>query len=165
VRARSIETRRADLFKRVYLPQVRAFPGVLPLFERLRADGLSIALASSASGEEVQRYLEITGVGDLVDAVTSSDDAERSKPFPDIFEAALARLRPAKATDTLAVGDAPYDAEAARAAGIGCIGVLSGGFSEDSLRSAGCIAVFGGPEDLLNRYDQSPFAATAGGPR
>jgi phosphoglycolate phosphatase-like HAD superfamily hydrolase len=55
------------------------------------------------------------------------------------------------------VGDTPYDAEAARAAGIACVGVLCGGFSEESLRSAGCVAVYRDPQDLLDRYDGSPL--------
>jgi HAD superfamily hydrolase (TIGR01509 family) len=162
-RGEEIERHRGELFKRVYLPQVRAFPGVRPLFERIRGEGVRIALASSASGAELESYLEITGVGDLLDASTSGDDAERSKPFPDIFQAALGRLEGVQPGEALVIGDTPYDAEAARAAGMRAVGVLSGGFSAESLRSAGCIAIYDGPEDLLRRYDSSPLASDAAG--
>ena len=61
--------------------------------------------------------------------------------------------------DAIVVGDTPYDAEAARTAGLTSVGVLCGGFSEEALRSAGCVAVFGGPADLLERYEDSPLAS------
>ena len=91
-------------------------------------------------------------------ALISSDDAERSKPFPDIFQAALDKLSPLKAGEALVVGDTPYDAEAARNVGLKTVGVLSGGFSEQALREAGCIAVYRDPEDLLKNYASSPLA-------
>ncbi len=88
----AIEAYRSDLFKRRYLPDVRPFPGVRPLFERIHEAGLTIALASSGKRTEVDRYTEILGIGDLVDVATSADDADRSKPHPDIFQAALRKL-------------------------------------------------------------------------
>ena len=122
------------------------------------ADGIAIALASSAKAEELQLYKKLTGVGDLIQAETSSDDAERSKPHPDIFVAAMERLDHPDPADVLVVGDTPYDAEAAGKAGLRTIGMLCGGFSEECLRDAGCIAVYRSPADLLARYDQSALA-------
>ena len=90
-RGEEIEKYRLDLF-REYLHRVKAFPKVRELFERIRADGTRIALASSAKAEELANYKRIAGIEDLVDAETSSDDAENSKPHPDIFHAALDRL-------------------------------------------------------------------------
>jgi phosphoglycolate phosphatase-like HAD superfamily hydrolase len=90
--------------------------------------------------------------------VTTSDDAERSKPHPDIFQAALARLAPLKPADAIVIGDTPYDAEAAAKAGLKTIGLLCGGFPEADLRTAGCVAIYAGPEDLLRRYEESPLA-------
>jgi HAD superfamily hydrolase (TIGR01549 family) len=159
-RGDEIQSYRSELFQREYLPKVRAFPGVRDLFERIRAAGQKAVLASSGKADEVERYKEIAGIADLIDSATSSDDAERSKPFPDIFQAALARLEPMEPHDAIVVGDTPYDAEAARKAGIRSIGVLCGGFPEASLRSAGCMAVYDGPEDLFRHYDQSPLAGT-----
>jgi beta-phosphoglucomutase-like phosphatase (HAD superfamily) len=100
-----------------------------------------------------------TGIADLIDSAISSDDAERSKPFPDIFEAALAKLAPLTSEKAVVIGDTPYDAEAARKAQMKSIGVLSGGFSEQALRDAGCIAIYRDVEDLLHRYDSSPLAS------
>ena len=148
---------RADLFKRSYLPQVRAFPGVRQLFEHIRAAGQRAVLASSGNADEVEQYKEIAGIADLIDSATSSDDVERSKPFPDIFRAALAKLQGLSSDEAVVIGDTPYDAEAARNANMKSIGVLSGGFPEQALRDAGCIAIYRGPEDLLQHYDSSPL--------
>lgn len=157
-RGEAIQAFRSGLFERDYMRKARAFPGVRPLFERIRAAGQRVVLASSGTAGEVERYKEIAGVADLVEGATSSDDAERSKPFPDIFQAALAKLAPLGPHEAVVVGDTPYDAEAARAAGLKSVGVLCGGFPEEALRSAGCIAVFQGPADLLENYDRSPLA-------
>ncbi|MCJ2123286.1 HAD family hydrolase [Methylobacterium sp. J-077] len=156
---KAIEGFRSDLFKKTYLPEVRPFPGVRPLFERLRAAGLKIALASSGKGPEVERYQEILGIADLVDVVTSSDDADRSKPHPDIFEAAVKKLDGLDKDAMIVIGDTPYDAEAASKAGLRTIGVLCGGFPEADLSAAGCVAIYRDPQDLLDGFDRSPLAA------
>ncbi len=160
-RGEEIQAYRGDLFKRDYLHKARAFPGVRELFERIRAAGQRAVLASSGTAEEVEHYKEIAGIADLIDSATSSDDAERSKPFPDIFQAALTKLAPLGPHEAVVVGDTPYDAEAARKADLKFVGVLCGGFPEEALRSAGCMAVFQGPEDLLKQYDASPLARPA----
>jgi HAD superfamily hydrolase (TIGR01509 family) len=158
-RGEEIKDFRADLFKRNYLPRVRPFPGVRELFERIRAAGQRAVLASSGNAGEVEQYKEIAGIADLIDSATSSDDAERSKPFPDIFQAALAKLPELGPDEAVVIGDTPYDAEAARKAQLKSIGVLSGGFAEQALKDAGCIAIYRGPEDLLHQYDSSPLAS------
>ncbi|MBV8848207.1 MAG: HAD family hydrolase, partial [Methylobacteriaceae bacterium] len=105
-------------------------------------------------GEELEAYKKAARIADLVDEETSSDDAERSKPHPDIFEAALARLKlpPERA---VVIGDSPYDAEAAGKAGIRMIGVLCGGFPEADLRKAGAAQIFRNPADLLANFERS----------
>lgn len=158
-RGDEIKDFRSDLFKRDYLHRVRPFSNVRALFERVREAGQKSVLASSGTADEVEQYKEIAGIADLIDSATSSDDAERSKPFPDIFEAALAKLAPMKSDEAVVVGDTPYDAEAARKARMKSIGVLSGGFSEQALKDAGCIAVYRDVEDLLHQYETSPLAS------
>jgi HAD superfamily hydrolase (TIGR01509 family) len=148
---------RADLFKREYLPKLRAFPRVPDLFRHIRARGQRIALASSAKGDELEAYKRIAGVTDLVDQETSSDDAEKSKPNPDIFAAALERLGLGP-EEVVVVGDTHYDAEAAGRAGMGAVGLLCGGFPEEVLRGAGCIAIYRDPAALLADYAASPLA-------
>ena len=157
-RGEEIKDFRGELFKRDYLAKARPFPGVRNLFERIRASGRRAVLASSGTGEEVEQYKEIAGIADLIDSATSSDDADRSKPFPDIFQAALAKLSPLRPEEAVVVGDTPYDAEAARNAGVKTVGVLSGGFTEQALREAGCIAVYRDAEDLVRNYETSPLA-------
>ena len=153
-----MEKFRGEHFKREYLPRVRAFPKVRALFERVRADGKRIALASSAKEEELDEYKRIAHIEDLVEEETSADDADKSKPHPDIFEAALARLGSISPDRVIVVGDTPYDAEAARKAGIRTIGLLSGGFPEEDLRAASCLQIFGDAADLLARYEDSLIA-------
>ena len=145
-------------FKRDYLPGLRAFPGVQQLFERCARAGLRIALASSAKGDELETYKRKAGIEDLVAAETSSDDAERSKPHPDIFEAALERLE-MPAAEAIVVGDSPYDAEAAGKLRLRTIGLRCGGFPETDLLAAGCMAIYDGPLDLCEQFDASPLAA------
>jgi HAD superfamily hydrolase (TIGR01509 family) len=158
-RGEEIQKFRSDLFKKKFRDQVRPFPDVRELFVRLRSDGYKLALASSSKGDELQYYKRLAHVDDLLEAETSSEDAERSKPHPDIFEAAVKQLgSEVKPEDTMVIGDTPYDMEAARKIGIKGIGVLCGGFSEQSLRDAGAIAIFEGPSDLLNRYEETPFS-------
>ena len=130
-------------------------PGIV---RAIRADGKRVALASSAKAEELANYKRIAGIEDLVDAETSSDDAERSKPHPDIFQAALDRLGASDPAEAIAVGDTPYDAESAGKAGLRTVGLLCGGWPEEELLKAGCIAIFRDPADLLRQYDRSPLA-------
>ncbi len=155
---KTISDFRSDLFKREYLPQVRPFPGVPALFQKIRSAGKTIALASSGKADEVGNYARIAGVTELVDVTTSADDAEQSKPAPDIFQAALAKLAPIAAERSVVIGDTPWDVIAAKRAGLRTIGVLSGGFPEEELREAGAIAIYKDPEDLFARYDESPLA-------
>jgi HAD superfamily hydrolase (TIGR01549 family) len=155
---KELETYRSELFKREYLPRVKAFPNVRELFERLRQDDKRLALASSAKEAELERYKTIAHINDLIEAETSSDAAEKSKPHPDIFEAALSKLHDVSPDQVIAVGDTPYDAIAAARANLRTIGMLSGGWSEAELRKAGCVAIYQHPADLLAHYEDSPFA-------
>ena len=157
-RQEEMEKARAELFTRDYMPRVKPFPKVRELFERLRGDGLKIALATSGKPEEVAHHKELLNIGDLLDAETTSDEAERSKPFPDIFQAAFRKLGLTDPSLAMVVGDTPYDTEAARAAGNPSLGVLSGGFTEASLRAAGAVAVYRDPAHLLECYEESPLA-------
>ncbi|HEX8147172.1 MAG TPA: HAD family phosphatase [Pyrinomonadaceae bacterium] len=153
-----LERHRVELFAGRYLPRVRPFPRVRELFERLKADGLQVALASSAKEEELEQHKKSLRVEDLLEAATSADDAERSKPHPDIFQAALAGLKGVRPEEAIVVGDTPYDVEAAAKAGMRTVGLLSGGFAEEALRGAGAVAIYGDVSDLLDRYDYSPLA-------
>ena len=105
----------------------------------------------------MDEYLRLTETADLLEATTSSDDAEESKPAPDIFEAALERIG-LPGSHVAVVGDSRYDAQAAITAGAVAVGVLCGGFAESDLRGAGCVEIYRDPEDLLARLDESVLA-------
>lgn len=149
---------RSDLFKSKYLQRVKPFSKVRELFEHVLADGKKIAIGSSAHKEELEHYLDLCHVSDLVDTATSADDADKSKPHPDIFEAALQKLGETPER-TIVIGDSPYDAEAANKISLRTIGVLCGGFEREVLEKAGVVAIFDGPADLLAKYDQSLLAS------
>jgi len=153
-----MEEYRSKLFKRDYLPRVRVFPQVRELFLKLKAEGKQIALASSAKEDELKIYKKIAQIEDLVEEEASADDAEKSKPHPDIFQAALAQLGDLATAEVIVVGDTPYDAEAARKISLRAIGVLCGGFPEAELDAAGCMAIYQDPADLLARYEESIIA-------
>ncbi|HZG07978.1 MAG TPA: HAD family hydrolase [Allosphingosinicella sp.] len=154
-----MDAARGDLFKCDYLPRAAPFPGVRALFERLVENKVKIVLASSASGEEVDYHLNLIACSDLVSASTSKDDVESSKPCPDIFAAALAKVAPIPAEEAVVIGDTPWDIEAAARAGLRTIAFRSGGFDEAWLRSAGAAEIYDGAADLLARYDQSLLGA------
>ena len=149
-----LEAYRVERFKKAYLSKARPFPKVPELLKRVRDAGLRVALASSAKEDELKEYKRILGIEDLVDENTSSDDADRSKPHPDIFEAVLDKLKPITAREALVVGDTPYDAEAARKAGLRTVGVTCGGWTGPELRAAGCVAVYRDPADLLATFEE-----------
>lgn len=152
-----IAQRHGEVYKARYLHEVRPFPGARDLLARARHDGLKVALASSAKGDELAQYCKLLDAADLVDAATSKDDVENSKPDPDIFAAALAKTG-APAGEALVIGDTPWDVIAAGKIGVGTIAVLSGGFSEAELREAGAVAIYRDVADLLAQYEDSPMS-------
>ena len=159
---KDIEAYRTDLFRQEFLAKVKPFPRVPELFQRMREDGWKLALASSAKKKEIEAYKQICGINDLIDSETSSDDAARSKPFPDIFVAALEKFDCAVREDCIVIGDSPFDAEAAAKAGIPAVGFLCGAFPETELTTAGCRALYWGATDLYAEYESS-LLYTGGG--
>lgn len=149
---------RGQIFKKKYLPQIRPFPKVRELFERVRQGGKKIALASSGKEAEVRHYEKLVGIEGLVDSRVTADQVVHSKPKSDVFIAALRTLGPLPPEEAIAIGDTPYDVEAAKKIGLPIIGLLCGGFSEDVLREEGACAIFRDPAHLLDRYYQSPLA-------
>lgn len=148
---------RGEVFKKKYLSQVRPFPKVRELFERVRAEGKKIALASSGKEDEVRHYEKIANIGGLVDGMTTSDQVAQSKPKADVFITAL-RVSEVPPDEAIAIGDTPYDVAAAKKIDLPVIGLLCGGFPEQALRDEGAVAIFRDPADLLERYYQSPLA-------
>lgn len=156
-RVEEMDAFRGELFKRDYLPRAVPFPEVRALFERIVEASARIVLASSAGKEEVHYHLGLLACEDLVSATTTKDDVESSKPCPDIFEAALAKVAPLGAQDVAVVGDSPWDVKAAGRARMRAVGFLSGGFPGEALREAGACELYEGPADLLARFETSVF--------
>ncbi|UJR26282.1 hypothetical protein I4U23_007620 [Adineta vaga] len=151
-----IKARKAKLFQENYLEKVKPFPGVRQLFQLIKQRNILIALASSAQTDELELYKDIAKVSDLVDCQTSSNskDVKRSKPYPDIFLAAMKLLKNPSNDRVIVVGDTPWDAQAALAAKLKIAGVLCGGFEEKLLRESGCQWIYRDILDLTKNYDQ-----------
>jgi HAD superfamily hydrolase (TIGR01549 family) len=132
-------------YRRNFLKTVPAFEGVRGLFEKLKGSGRAIALATDCQPDELEHYLQVARVADLVDAVACGSDVAHGKPWPDLVQLALRRIG---ASSAIMVGDTPYDAEAAHAAGLTAIGVETGGFAAAELQRAGCVAVLPAIGDL-----------------
>ena len=139
--------RKKAIFKARYLAGLRAFPGVEDLLAFLKARGVKLAVASSAGKDELDALLEVAHAARYFEQTADADDAESSKPDPDIVQAALRKLALPPARCVL-VGDTPYDAQAAREAGVGFIGVRCGGlWRDEDLQPA--LAIRDDPADLL----------------
>lgn len=146
-------------FKSKYLQQVKPFAGAHALLARVHGAGQKVVLASSASTEELEHYMGLLDIKDLVAATTSADDVESTKPAPDIFAVALEKVAPLAAAEVLVVGDTPYDVEAAGKCGIAAVAVRSGNFLDQTLRDAGAIAIYDDVAALLADYEDSPLSS------
>ena len=155
--AKRLTRRRGEIFRERYLPGITAFPGVRELLQRMRRDGLTLVVATSARQDELEGLIAAAGASDLIDDATTSSDAEESKPDPDIVTAAIEQSgHPPSALVML--GDTPYDVEAASRAGVPVIALRSGGWGDEDL--AGAIAIYDDAAGLLARYDESPLGRT-----
>jgi phosphoglycolate phosphatase-like HAD superfamily hydrolase len=117
-------------------------------------EGFKLAVATSAKKKEMNVLLEIIGIEKWIDATTSSDDADESKPDPDIVQAAVQKLE-IPASQSVLLGDTPYDVEAATKANVKSIALLSGGWGAEDLK--GAIAVYRDCSHLLEQFDRSPL--------
>lgn len=126
---------RGELWKRRYMESVQPFPRVREVLRELRELGLRLAFASSSNPDEVEYYVDLLGARRWIAGSTSKEDAQFSKPSPEIFQAALERTG-SDDEFTFAVGDTPYDILAAHRIPLPAIAVLSGGFPAETLQKA-----------------------------
>jgi phosphoglycolate phosphatase-like HAD superfamily hydrolase len=153
---KSIAAARSRIFKERYLATVQPTRGARELLEATRARGWRSVVASSAKKDELDDLLARGGdLGPLIDVASTSDDAETSKPAPDIVDAAL-RKAGISAKDAVMVGDTKYDVEAAHRAHVPCVALLCGGNPRETL--AGADAIYADPAELAGALDRSPFA-------
>jgi HAD superfamily hydrolase (TIGR01509 family) len=153
----SIKKYRDDLMKREYVSRMVPFAKARELLMRVKAAGMKIVLATSAKKDDLAFYKRLVGMEDLVEDEATSSDVQQSKPEPDIFAAALNKAGSVP-EEAVALGDTPYDAEAAGKLGILTIGLTCGGWKARDLVSAGCAEVYRDPQHLLTEFDRSPFA-------
>lgn len=135
------------------LPEARAF------LERVKGAGIKVELASSSDQDDLEAFKKLVGMEELIDKDTSAADTDRAKPHPDIFQAALSKLRLTPA-ECLALGDTPYDAESAGKAGVRTLGVTTGGWTREELLAAGCIEVYESVAELKDRLEESALVRT-----
>jgi HAD superfamily hydrolase (TIGR01509 family) len=140
------------------LGDARVFPGAADLVRKMHSNGLAVVLATSAPDDELAALLERLAVDDALTAQTTASDVTESKPAPEVFLKAMERgsIDPRRA---LALGDSIWDIQAARAAGIGCLAVETGGFSQYELSEAGALQVYRDVQELTDQFWTSPVAA------
>jgi HAD superfamily hydrolase (TIGR01509 family) len=143
----------------VYWPRLRPLPGARTLLRACHDQGLRVILSSSADPHELEVLREALNTDDAIDGATSAGDVPASKPAPDLVQVALDRAGTTPA-EAVFIGDAVWDARACQRAGVPCIGVLTGGSSREELTSAGAVAVYDGPADLLGQFPDRLMVAT-----
>jgi membrane protein len=137
-RRKELTAQQGERYREHYLPKVRSFPDVSNAFAALKSKGYGLGLATDCQPDELDHYLELTGVRSLVDAVACGADVPNGKPAPDLVVLGMQRLKVGAAA---MIGDTPFDAIAAHGGGAAAIGVKTGGFGEGALRKAGCAEV------------------------
>ena len=150
---KELDDYRSDLFRKEYLPKARPFPKVRELLQRIYDDDKRIVLASSGKKEDTKYYIDLLKIEKLIEGYTSGDDADHSKPAPDIFTASLEKLGGISPADAVTIGDTRFDIEAAGKAGLTTIAFLCGGTAESVLKEAGARAIYRNPAHLLAEYD------------
>jgi len=153
-KGKAITKRRKEIFLQQFLPGLFPTRGAEELLREFKKRGQKMVIATSATAEELDPLLRICRADQVVEAKTSSDDAERSKPDPDIVSAALKQIGLPK-DQTVMIGDTPYDIEAARRAGVNIIALRCGGWTDHDLH--GAVAIYDHPSHLLSEVKRSVF--------
>lgn len=142
---------RGELWEKKYMDSVQPFPGVREALAACHERKIKLALASSSNPNEVEYYVELLGIANMLEGTTSKGDAQFSKPSPEIFQAALEQAG-TKVTDTLVAGDTPYDILAAHRACLSVAALLCGGFPRATLTKAEFL--FDGVPELIANFEQ-----------
>jgi len=154
---KTITKRRLEIFNERELPHLRPTGGARELLETVRARGARVIVATSAKSAELKDLLAVGDFEPLVDKASTSDDADSSKPAPDIVTASLHKAK-VTANEAVMVGDTKYDVEAAHKAGVKCVALLCGGNPRETLRKAD--AVYADPAELAENLKRPPFRWT-----
>jgi HAD superfamily hydrolase (TIGR01509 family) len=150
----AIEEKRGEFYAEL-IDEVQPFGEAHELIADLKAGGRTVVLASSSPQHELDHYLDLLDVRDLLDAWTTKDDVDATKPDPDLVAAALAK---AGSDDAVLVGDTGWDVQAARRMGLDTICLITGGWSRQELLDAGAVAVYDGVAELRQDLDRTPLS-------
>jgi HAD superfamily hydrolase (TIGR01549 family) len=134
------------------IDEIRPFEGARSLLEAVKDRGFRLVLASSGKSRHVETFLDLFGGKDLADAWTTSDDAENSKPAPDIVQAALDRV---KGAHGVMIGDSTWDCIAAKKLDVPTLSVRTGGFSTEELTESGAVRVYESLVELRDDLDNT----------
>jgi HAD superfamily hydrolase (TIGR01509 family) len=140
------------------LDEIAPLPGARDLLLAIKDRGHRLVLASSGQPRHVDFAVDLLDARDLADAITSSEDAEATKPAPDLLQVALKKLGASTDDRSVMIGDSVWDVEAAKNAGMPAIAVRSGGFGDDELQDAGAVGIYDTPGDLAKALDDTPLA-------
>jgi HAD superfamily hydrolase (TIGR01509 family) len=157
-RAKRAVAKKNVIFREELVANLRPTRGARDFVAKLREAGIARIVASSSNGRDLHTLLRAAGVTDLIEAQATSSDADRSKPNPDIVDAAVARSGLTK--DALVMlGDTPYDVIAAKRAGVAIVCVRCGGWDDGSLHGAS--AIYDDPQAIFDGFASSLFARKA----
>ena len=157
----AVEERIGDALRKAHSSEFRRLrdeceplEGARELLSALKDGGLVVVLASSSGQDDLEFFLDKLGGRDLVDGWTSKDDVDRSKPHPEVIEAAMEK---AGVDEAVMLGDSRWDIESAEKAGVPTVAVITGGWSEQELRDHGAVAVYDSLVELRERLGETPF--------
>ncbi|HJT71399.1 MAG TPA: HAD family hydrolase [Terriglobales bacterium] len=135
------------------LSSVKPLPGAPSLLKALSRRKVPWAIATGGDKRAVMKMIGPLSVPAIVPVVTA-DDVDQAKPEPDVFLVAAQRLG-VSLSDSIVVGDSVWDILGARRAKAIGVGLLSGGYSESELGSAGAYRVYKDPADLLDHLEET----------
>jgi len=135
---------------------ISPLPGAADFVRFLADRGHEIVLSSSAKEQEIDHYIDLLGVKDVIVGWTTSADVEETKPEPDVIKAGLEKL--GNPDEAVMIGDSVYDVEAAGRAGLPTIALLTGGFGEQELLDVGAKLVFDSLGALQEDVGKTPLS-------
>jgi membrane protein len=149
----AIEAAHGEIFKSRYLSEVKPFRRATEIIRTLHQRGIRVVLASSAKREEMEHYVQLLGIADVLAGTVTSHDVDHSKPAGDIFAVALRTVDPIPAAQTLAVGDTIYDVLSAKHNGVATLALRTGPFTDVEFEKAGALEIYDNVASILGDLD------------
>ena len=154
----SIEKIRKSIFNKK-IPEIRILPGARELLEFFEKIGARWALATSGNRSQVEQLIKDLHIPADIPVITG-DDVSAAKPAPDSFVVAAQKLG-VPASESIVIGDSPWDLLAAQRIKALGVGLLSGGYAQCELEHSGAYRVYEDPEDLLEHIEEIGISADA----